>query len=327
MDGWAEDHKTHLSTAKQEIIFNIMNRTLRRTLAGIAGTVALFSVNLTSQDSKPPATSPSSVTVPFFPLDSQGKAASGIAQSTLLVLDDKRPSPSVLALHTAKELPLRLGVLIDISKSESASRLFRPVLRTTLDFVNQILQTPEDRVFFVTFSNTSTTTELMGKESLQNFDLHLTSGGGTALYDAIATACKNRLQADQPQLARRVLLILSDGEDNASQLNSDRAIAAAQESSSVIFAVSTTDEPLETRGNQRLKEFAEQTGGQAFLHIRRENIATVFLSIHDEIGEMHSITFVPVESDDPRHSFEVKATSDKAVRLRAPKRYYSPPGR
>ena len=303
-----------------------MNRTFRRSIAGI---IALLSVNVASQESKtnPTASDPSAVTIPFFALDANGKSVGAITNETLMVLDDKKTSPTILAVHTAKELPLRLGVLIDTSKSESSSRLYRPALRAMLDSVDQMLQAPEARVFFVTFSDTSTTTDLMDKGSLQNFNLHLTSGGGTALYDAVATACKDRFQANQPQLARRVLLILSDGGDNASHLTSDQAIVAAQECGAVIFAVSTSEESLETRGNQRLRQFAEQTGGQAFLHIRPEKIATVFSSIDDEIQDMHAVTFVPAQSGDSSHSFEIKATSDKAVKLRAPKRYCPHAGR
>jgi len=267
---------------------------------------------------------PPTVTLTFFAGDGHGNPIGAITQSDLSLLDNKMPPRSVVAIKTATELPLRLGVLIDTSSSEGRSGLHEPGAQAASDFLNQVLKGPEDRVFVVSFATTVNGTGLMSRDELLKFKIDLTPGGGTALFDAVYFACKERMQADPAQPARRVLVILSDGGDNQSRVNHDQAIASAQKAGTVIFAVSTSENPNGNLDSRRLVQFADKTGGHAFLHLSGKDIPKAFSSIREQIENMYAVTFVPADFGQPGQyrSIELKMTSDKRVKLRAPKGYY-----
>ena len=103
------------------------------------------------------------------------------------------------------------------------------------------------------------------------------------------------MQADPAQPARRVLVLLSDGGDNQSRMNHDQAIAAAQTAGTVIFAVSTSENPNGNVDSRRLEQFVDKTGGHAFLHLNRKDMPRVFSSIREQIENMYAVTFVPAD--------------------------------
>ena len=164
----------------------------------------------------------------------------------------------------------------------------------------------------------------MNKDELVKSKIDLTTGGGTALFDAVSFACKERMQADPTLPARRVLIILSDGGDNASHVNHDEAIAAAQKAGTVIFAVSTSENPNADSDTRRLEQFADRTGGYAFSHLSPRGLPKVFSSIQEHIDNMYAVTFVPADpgKTGEYRSIELKILSDKKVKLRVPKGYY-----
>jgi Ca-activated chloride channel family protein len=264
------------------------------------------------------------VTVPFFVVDGHGNPTSATTQINVSVLDNKVPPQSVVAIQAAKELPLRLGVLIDTSYSESRSGLYQPGVQAISELLSQVLKAPEDRVFLLSFTATPNGTDFMSRDEFLKFKLDVTPGGATALFDALYFACKERMQGDPTQPARRVLVILSDGGDNSSHVNHDDAIAAAQKAGTAIFAVSTSENPNANLDSRRLEQFADKTGGHAFLHLSRKDLPKVFSSIREQIENMYAVTFVPADigRSGEYHSIELKMTSDKQVKLRAPKGYY-----
>jgi VWFA-related protein len=186
-----------------------------------------------------------------------------------------------------------------------------------------MLKTLEDRVFLVTFATTPRGTGLMNSEDFSKFKIDLPPGGGTALFDAVYFACK-RMQTDPTHPVRRVLVILSDGGDNQSHVNLDEAIASAQKVGAVIFAVSTSENLDANLDTRRLEQFADKTGGHAFVHLTRKNILQAFSSIQEQIENMYAVTFVPSDFGNPGQyrSIELKMASDRKVKLRAPKGYY-----
>lgn len=274
------------------------------------------------------ATKPPNVSLPFFADDTHGAPISEISQSDLLILDNKRPPGSVIGLRAAKDLPLRIGALIDTSTSQRQSRLYQPGLQGVVDLVNRVMRGAEDRAFVLTFSASPNATPFMNHEEVQRLKVDLTLAAGTALFDSVYLACK-KMEGDQTEPARRVLVILSDGGDNVSQVNHDKAIAAAQESGTVIFAVSTREDSGASMDSRRLEQFADKTGGRAFLHLGRKDISKALSTIEELIENMWTVTYVPAEpaTFGQYHSIELKAASEKKVKLRAPKGYYVAPGR
>jgi VWFA-related protein len=260
------------------------------------------------------------VTLPFFVTDGHGSSTSATTHIDLSVLDSKIPLHSGVSIQAAKNLPLRLGILIDNSNSEASNGLYKPGVRATSELVSQLLQEPEDKVFVVSFSDAPDVSGFMSRDEFLKFQPDLVPGGGTALFDAVYVACKKRMQADPVQPSRRVIVILSDGDDNMSHVTLDEAVAAALEARTVIFAVNTRENSNRT-DSVALSWFADKTGGDAFLY---PNFPKVLPSIREQIENMYSVTFVPADVGKPSryHSIELRDTSDAKMKLRAPKGYY-----
>jgi Ca-activated chloride channel family protein len=266
------------------------------------------------------------VNIPFFAEEGHGRPRKGITQADLSILDDGKAPRSPVAIRTASEVPLRLGILIDTSNSESASRLYRPGLAAIAELVPRLLTGREDRVFVVNFDSTPKATAFMDREAFLKFQTNVRLGGATAFFDAVYLASKDRMEADATQPARRVLVILTDGGDNLSHVDHNKAIDAAQRAGAVIFAVSTSEQGADL-DDARLRKFGEATGGQVFLRLTPGEIPKTFGRIQEQIDGMYIASYVPQEYDKQRErrTIELKAVSDKKLKLRAPKAYYAVP--
>jgi len=268
------------------------------------------------------------VTVPFFVEDSHGNPLTEILPSDLAVLDDKRTPSSVVAVHTAQQLPLRLGLLIDNSGSQKYTKLYAPGAKAAFDFVNNIFNGPEDKVFVMGFANDSGGTGFLNKDDFLKLKFTLEPGGHTALYDAVKLACSERMANDSMQHARRVLVVMTDGDDNKSHVSLAKAILAAQDSRTMIFVIGTGSRyarsPFETTDvDPVLEQLALETGGLSFSGLEPKDLPKVFGTIKTRVDHMYSVIYIPGESGSAKHfhSVELKITSDKQWKVHAPRGY------
>jgi Ca-activated chloride channel family protein len=263
------------------------------------------------------------VSVPFVVDDGHGNPVTGITPADLSIFDDKKAPQNVVALRSAKEMPLRLGLLIDTSNSQGSSALYAPGVRAASDFLIQVLSNPDDKAFIVSFSDKLHETNFMNRDEFLKFKLTLYPGGASALYDAINLACAERMKTDLTQPARRVLVILSDGDDNMSRITRSETIAVAQGTGTVIFTISTGQQPL---GDKVLRRLTLETGGYSFSNLNPADMPKVFAEIKARIERMYSVTYLPAESGTQGQfrSIELKITSNKKWKVRAPTGYYAP---
>jgi len=297
---------------------------LKQIIVLAAGSAGVGAVAQVPPTELPVRSQSPTVSVPFLTQDGHGHALRLVTPADLSISDNGKPPQSIVAIRNARELPLRLGVLIDTSNSEKVSALYIPGAHAILDLLNQVLNGPEDRVFLETFDTVPNASGFMKKDEALNFKINLNPGGGSALFDAIYLACNDRMEGDPIQPARRVLVILSDGGDNFSHVNLDKAIAAAQQVRTVIFFVSTSEKARDDLDGRRLELFAEKAGGLAFLRLNPTDIPKVFSTIREQIENMYAVTYVP---SDLVHlgqyrSIALKAKSDKKLKLHAPEGYY-----
>jgi VWFA-related protein len=197
-------------------------------------------------------------------------------------------------------------------------------VHATWGLLDQVLNGPEDRVFLEPFDTVPKASGFMKKGEALNFKINLNPGGASALFDAIVVACNDRMEGDPTQPARRVLVILSDGEDNFSHVKLDKAVAAVQQVRTLVFFVSTSSNTKDDSDAKRLEVFTEKTGGLPFLHLNPTDIPKVFSTIREQIENMYVLTYVPSDVIHPGQyrSIELKAKSDKKLKLHAPKGYY-----
>jgi Ca-activated chloride channel homolog len=302
----------------------------QRILPAVAALVlALSAVPIAGQSTPTDPLGPK-VNVAFFANDGHDKPFPGITVEDIAVRDNKKAPQLMVGIRNRTELILRLGLVIDTSNSERTSSLYQMGIQAASDFLNQVLSRPDDRAFIEKFDVTPNATQFMTKVQISALKLDLHPAGPTALFDALRFAGDERMKDDSAQDSLRVIVLLSDGDDDQSRTSRKEAIASAQRAGTIIFCVSTSDDNSVGRGNPAgngvMKQLADETGGIAFLHLNRKDLPRVFATIKDQVDNMHLLSFVPADPDrsGQYRSLELAPSSKAKVRLRAPKGYYSP---
>ncbi|MGB7552902.1 MAG: VWA domain-containing protein [Candidatus Korobacteraceae bacterium] len=266
------------------------------------------------------------VNVVFTVTDKRGHFVKDLTQNDFKVVDDGKPA-TIRFFGKETNLPLRVGLLIDASNS--VRDRFKFEQEAAIEFLNQIIRTKYDEAFVIGFDTTPEVTQDFtdNTEALSHGVRMLRPGGGTAMYDAIYYACRDKLmKEDKGQTAtRRAIILLSDGEDNQSRVSREEAVEMAQRAEVIIYAISTNTSGLKLRGDKILEHFAEETGGKAFFPFKIQDVADAFSQIQDELRSQYAVSYKPADfiADGKYRKIEILA-DNKKYKVRARKGYYAP---
>jgi len=268
----------------------------------------------------------SEVNVLFIATDRHGKFVRNLNQNDFSILDDHKPPESILSFARETDLPIELGLLIDTSGSVHSRFDFEQA--AAVGFLQQTIRPNFDKAFVMGFSSrTQVTQDFTDDVALLSAGVHrLEDGGGTALYDAIYKAARDKLISDRGQRPmRRAIVVVSDGEDNQSEVTQAQAVEMAQRAEVIIYAISTDDSGLILRGDKVLQQLADATGGRAFFPFNNKDITHSFSAIEDELRSQYVISYRPAEfnADGRYRSIEIVAQR-KDLQVRARKGYYAP---
>jgi Ca-activated chloride channel homolog len=260
----------------------------------------------------------------FTVTDKHGRFVTDLGKDDFQVFENKKPQ-SILEFTSETNLPLRLAILIDTSNS--IRDRFRFQQEAATNFVNSVMR-EQDKATVVSFDSAAElVTDLTNDTNkLENGIRDLRPGGGTALYDAVYFACKEKLIRDQPLYKfRRAMVILSDGEDNDSRYSRDQALEMAQRADTVIYTVSTNISHIETEGDKVMRYFAEQTGGVSFFPFQAKDLNQSFENIANELRHQYNLFYRPEPSktDGQFHEVQIKVRGRKDLIVRARKGYYA----
>jgi len=266
------------------------------------------------------------VNVLFIATDKHGKFVRDLTQNDFTILDDHKPPQAILNFKRETDLPMHLGLLIDVSGSVGSRFDFEQTAASS--FLQHTIRAGFDKAFLVGFNNHSE----MAQDFTDNVQLLATSvhklhdGGGTALYDAVYKACKEKFLKDRTERpVRKAIVIVSDGEDNQSDYTKAQAIEMAQRSEVIIYAISTDDSGLVMRGDKVLEQLAEATGGRAFFPFKMKDITHSFAAIEDELRSQYVVSYKPADFDaDGRYRSIEISTLKKDLQVRARKGYFAP---
>jgi len=266
------------------------------------------------------------VNVLFIAMNKHGKFVRDLQAQDFNVLDDHKPPQQIVNFSQQTDLPLELGLLIDTSGSVHSRFQFEQ--EAAVGFLEHTIRAHYDHAFVEGFN----THARVAQESTDNVTLlatgieHLENGGGTALYDAIYNACKDRLmKTDTDRPKRRAIIIVSDGEDNQSDHTRAQAIEMAQRAQAIIYTISTDDSGLILRGDKNLQQLADATGGRAFFPFKMKDIKSSFSAIEDELRSQYVISYHPADFDADGHFRSIEITSlKKDLQVRARKGYFAP---
>ncbi len=263
----------------------------------------------------------------FFGVTSGGHTISDLALSDIKVRDDNKPPDRVLQFVPQSKLPLRLGILIDTSGSVQPRFTFEK--HAAAKFLQQMLTNPSDLGFVIGFSETpNVTQDFTGdKEQLATGVNQLTNHGGTALFDAVSFACWKLAAYPERERVARVLVVLSDGQDNASHSSLRQAIRDMEETGVTVYVISTKDAGVDkTEADKVLQVMAERSGGEAYFPGDMQTLARSFDKLRDEIRSRYLIAYRPAdfEPDGKYRTIAILAEKNgKRLQVHARKGYHA----
>jgi VWFA-related protein len=233
----------------------------------------------------------------FTVTDSKGQFIKDLKLSDFALLDDQKAPAQVFSFQQQTNLPLRVGLLIDTSTS--IRRRFEFEQQAAIEFILDNVHPRSDRAFVMGFDvapdlKQDWTNDLDKLESGINA---LRPGGGTALYDAVYTACRDKLlgSARGQEPTRKALVLVSDGNDNQSRVYLDEAIKMCQRAETIVYTIDTNTSPTREKGDDVLKKISEATGGITFTPERLEDISNGFREIGDELRSQYALAYRPAD--------------------------------
>jgi Ca-activated chloride channel family protein len=263
----------------------------------------------------------------FTVTDKRGRFIKDLKKDDLKILDDNKPPKAIRGFVSQTNLPLRVGLLID--SSNSIRDRFKFEQEAAIEFLNQIVRPKSDQAFVIGFDSTAEVTQDFtdSTEKLSKGVRVLRPGGGTALFDAIYFACRDKLlNASASAPTRRAIILLSDGDDNQSRVTREEAIDMAQRAEVIIYAISTNITGVKQRGDKVLERFAETTGGQVFFPFKIQDVADAFNDIQNELRSQYALAYSPADfvADGHYRPIQIEPANKKNLKVRARKGYYAP---
>ena len=262
----------------------------------------------------------------FTVTDKHGHYIPNLQQNDFALLDNQRAPEQVTSFHQQINLPLRVGLVIDASTSIHSRFQFEQ--QSASEFLTQVLKAKGDRAFVMGFDVTPNVTQdwTDNLDALESGINRLRPGGGTALYDSIYTACRDKLLTARGQEpVRKAIILISDGDDNQSRVYLSEAIKECERAETIIYAISTNWTPSRGPGDKALTQLAEDTGGEVFFPPDAEDMATSFNDVATELRSQYALTYTPA---DFKYGGAFRTIYlycyDRRYQVRAKKGYFAP---
>jgi VWFA-related protein len=266
------------------------------------------------------------VNVVFTVTDKHGRYVKDLKKDDFKIFDDSKPALSIRSFRNETDLPLQVGLLVDASNS--VRDRFKFEQEAAIEFLNQIVRHNYDTAFVIGFDTTPEVTQDFtdNSELLSKGVRALRAGGGTAMYDALYFACRDKLlKAPHTGPVRKAVILLSDGEDNQSRVTREEAIEMAQRAEVIVYTISTNISGAKGQGDKVLERMADATGGRAFFPFQLRDVTDAFSAIQDELRSQYQLAYIPEDfrSDGRFRSIQIQA-DQKQFHVRARRGYYAP---
>ena len=273
------------------------------------------------------------VQIPVAVLDREGHPVSGLEKQHFRVYEDKVLQEISLFRH--EDVPISIGLVIDNSGSMRNKR--ERINAAALAFVRE--GNPEDQTFIVNFDDeayleqdfTSSIGNLM--DALESIDTR----GETALLDAVYLSLDH---VKTVQMDKRALLVITDGEDNASKYGPQRVLEYLREADVTVYGIGLLEEN-DTRGGlfrkspsrkarAMLEDFTEVTGGQAFFPQSIDEVEELCVQIAQDLRNHYTLGYVPSNKkfDGTWRSIRVRVNPPSnfpKIQVRTKQGYFAPP--
>jgi len=265
------------------------------------------------------------VSVVFTVTDKHNHYVRDLTKKDFSVLDDQRPVVNFRSFRRETDLPLQVGLLIDASNS--IRDRFKFEQESAIEFLNQTIRPKYDQAFVVGFDVSPEVTQDFTDDTnlLANGVRALRPGGGTAMYDALYYASRDKLlKSNQASSVRRAIILVSDGEDNSSHVTREEAIEMALRANTIVYTISTNF-PSGGSGDKVLQRIAEATGGRAFEPFQLTDVANAFTEIQNDLRSQYELSYRPDNfTHDGRYRTIAITALHKGLKVRSRSGYYAP---
>lgn len=265
------------------------------------------------------------VNVLFTVTDRRGKLVTDLTQNELKLFEDNRVQ-SITNFSRETDLPLTIALLIDTSTS--IRDRFKFEQEAAIDFLYRTLRPRKDKALLITFDSAielvqdySDNPEILAKAIRQ-----VRPGGGTKMIDSVYLACQEKLKSET---GRKLIILISDGDDNLSLETVSSTLEMAQRSDVAIFAISTNSSGFfgltAPKADKLLKRLAEETGGRAFFPFKAEDLSQSFQDIAAELRSQYSLAYRSsnVNRDGSFRAIKIEPER-KNLKVKSRKGYYAP---
>ncbi len=263
------------------------------------------------------------VRLPITVVDKKGQFISGLKREDFEVLEDKVPqSIETFSDDIGQTQPLYIGVLMDTSPSTAGKLKFEQ--ESAMNFIQTVVRPRKDRVLFATFDDEITLRQDF-TDRLDLLDRAVNAvkkvGKQTALYDAVWQFCDEKMRSVS---GRRVLVIITDGEDTYSRADLHDAVDIAQRTETTVFTISTKAGfssavpgvemgTVKDEKDRDMVHLSEETGGAAFFTGDMLALERAFNKIRNELLSQYLITYNPSNQhyDGSKRRIDVKLARGK----------------
>jgi VWFA-related protein len=266
------------------------------------------------------------VPVIFTVTDKHGKFVKDLKQDQFKILDNNHPPKEIMGFESQTDLPLRVGLLIDASNSIRERFLFEQ--QATEQFLQSIIRPNSDKAFVLAFDEVPEVTQdfTNDMDKLRAGINVIRPGGGTAMWDAVYYACRDKMMKEKNSTpVRRAIILVSDGDDNQSRVLRQEAIEMAQRAEVIVYTISTNLSNIHDTGDHNLQALADATGGRAFYPYKLQDLADDFSEIQGELRSQYSLAYKPNDfiADGQFHTIQI-IPENKKLKVRARKGYFAP---
>jgi VWFA-related protein len=274
------------------------------------------------------------VVLTFHAADAHGLPIHDLKLDELSLLDKGKPPVRVLAFTSLEDVPIRAGILMDMSASMDEARSAERAI--AIRYTQQLLRQQTDQAFVINFDRRPRVSQPWSNntfalvDGIRNRDVK-TNGegrtGGTAIFDAIYHACRDQFAAIDRSATGNFILLFTDGEDNASDMSLKDAVDSCQSANTAIYAFRAEPEPgLSSDGPRTLAQLATQTGGRVFRADDTDaGVAEALHTIEADLRNQYRLVYKPAElrPDGSFHRIELQG-AQRVAQITVRSGYYAP---
>lgn len=235
------------------------------------------------------------VELPFIVTDRHHRWITDLSENEVLLRDNGRPPESIRVFQNQTGLPLRLGLIVDTS--DSITEQFAFERKAAALFISQVVDSSKDVAFVLGFSSAPVLVQdfTPDTEALATAVEELQLGGTTALYDTISFACK-KLQGTENRFTGRMLIVLTDGDDNSSHLQPKQLLEDVLRCNAMVIVLHTALEPDTSSSSYKvLEKLTKETGGQILSAAGKKELAKAFSELRSQLRNYYLLAYRPAQ--------------------------------